>query len=55
VCIGNQFAVAEMVLVTATLLQKLRFELAPEQGPVKVKRQLSLRPEGGLRLRLKWC
>jgi cytochrome P450 len=54
VCIGNQFAMAEMVLVTATLLQHLRFELAPEQGPVKLKPQLSLRPEGGLRLRLRW-
>jgi cytochrome P450 len=54
VCIGNQFAMAEMVLVTATLLQHLRFELAPEQGPVKLKAQLSLRPEGGLRLRLHW-
>jgi cytochrome P450 len=54
VCIGNQFALAEMVLVAATLLQNLRFELAPEQGPVKLKPQLSLRPEGGLRLRLTW-
>jgi cytochrome P450 len=54
VCIGNQFAMAEMVLVTATLLQNLRFELAPEQGPVKLKAQLTLRPEGGLRLCLKW-
>ena len=54
VCIGNQFAMADMVLVTATLLQHLRFQLAPEQGPVKLKPQLSLRPEGGLRLRLRW-
>jgi cytochrome P450 len=54
VCIGNQFAMAEMVLVTATLLQRLRFELAPDQGPVKLKPQLSLRPAGGLRLRMKW-
>jgi cytochrome P450 len=54
VCIGNQFAMAEMVLVTATLLQKLRFELAPEQGPVKLLPQLSLRPAGGIQLRLNW-
>jgi cytochrome P450 len=54
VCIGNQFAMTEMVLVTATLLQAVRFELAPEQGPVKLLPQLSLRPAGGLRLRLTW-
>jgi cytochrome P450 len=53
VCVGNQFAMAEMVLVTATLLQALRFELAPDQGPVRLKPHLSLRPAGGLRLRLR--
>jgi cytochrome P450 len=47
VCIGNQFAMAEMVLVTAVLLQSFRFELVPEQGPVKLLPRLSLRPEGG--------
>jgi cytochrome P450 len=54
VCIGNQFAMAEMVLVTATLLQNLSFELAPDQGPVQLMPRLSLRPAGGLRLRLTW-
>jgi cytochrome P450 len=54
VCIGNQFAMTEMVLVIATLLQNLRFELAPDQGPVKLVPRLSLRPEGGIRLRVTW-
>jgi cytochrome P450 len=52
VCIGNQFAMTEMTLITATLLQNLRFELAPEQGPVKLNPRLSLRPADGLRFRL---
>jgi cytochrome P450 len=42
----------EMILVTATLLQSLRFELAPQQGPVKLDPKLSLRPVGGMHLRL---
>jgi cytochrome P450 len=54
VCIGNQFAMAEMVLVTATLLQRVRFEPAPGLGQVKLQPHLSLRPSGGLRLRLTW-
>jgi cytochrome P450 len=52
VCIGNQFAMTEMTLITATLLQSLQFELAPDQGPVKLNPRLSLRPADGLRLRL---
>jgi cytochrome P450 len=52
VCIGNQFAMTEMTLITAALLQNLRFELAPDQGPVKLNPRLSLRPADGLRLRL---
>jgi cytochrome P450 len=54
VCVGNQFAMTEMVLVTATLMQRLRLALAPDQGPVALKPQLSLRPAGGLRLSLSW-
>jgi cytochrome P450 len=53
-CIGNQFAMTEMVLVAATFLQHLRFELAADQGPVRLQARLSLRPAGGLRLRLGW-
>jgi cytochrome P450 len=54
VCIGNQFAMTEMVLLAATLLRQVRFELAPDQGPITLKPQLSLRPAGGLRLKLSW-
>jgi cytochrome P450 len=52
VCIGRQFALTEMLLVAATMLQTLR--PAPQPGaPVSVELlpQLSLRPKGGLPLR----
>jgi cytochrome P450 len=50
VCIGNTFAMTELVLVTATLAQMLDFRLAPGQGPVEPAVGMSLRPRGGLRL-----
>jgi cytochrome P450 len=51
VCIGQHFAVLEMTLVAAMLLQ--RYELAIEPGeeirPV-AELNVTLRPTGGLRL-----
>lgn len=51
VCLGQHFAVLEMTLIAALLLQ--RFELAPlgAEAP-KPRMAVTLRPEGGLTLRL---
>ncbi len=51
-CIGASFAMMEMTLLTAMLLQ--RFALAPAAGqqPPELDVRMSLRPKGGLRLAL---
>jgi cytochrome P450 len=49
ICIGNAFAVMEMVLVAATILQKYRVQL--EQEPPKIELEVVMRPKGGLRMR----
>lgn len=51
VCIGQAFAMTEMVLIVATLLQRLNVSLAPGQGPVELQVHASLRPRGGVQLR----
>jgi cytochrome P450 len=51
VCIGNTFAMMEMTLVAATLLQHLNVELAPGQGEAQPVALMSLRPRGEVRLR----
>lgn len=50
-CIGNGFATMEAELVLATLLQRLSFEL-PEGREVKLQPQITLRPRGGLSMRV---
>ncbi|MFG6467708.1 cytochrome P450 [Roseateles sp. BYS87W] len=51
VCLGQHFAVLEMTLMAALVLQ--RFTLAPASAtPPKPRMAVTLRPEGGLRLRL---
>jgi cytochrome P450 len=50
VCIGNTFAMMEMTLVVATLLQHMNVELAPGQGEAEPVALLSLRPRNGVRL-----
>lgn len=51
VCLGQHFAVLEMTLIAALLLQ--RFELAPASADTPRPRMaVTLRPEGGLHLRL---
>jgi cytochrome P450 len=50
-CIGNTFAMMEMTLVAATLLQQLKVELAPGQGEAEPVALVSLRPKGEVRLR----
>ena len=52
VCIGQSFAMMEMVLLTAMLAQRFTLTPAPGQGEPELSPQLSLRPKGGLRLTL---
>jgi cytochrome P450 len=51
-CIGNTFATLEMILVTAALVQRFDVMLAPGQGEPELQVLLSLRPKGGLKLRV---
>jgi cytochrome P450 len=52
VCIGNSFATMEMTLILAMLLQRFVIRPAPGQGKPGIRMQVTLRPEGGLRLTL---
>jgi cytochrome P450 len=52
VCIGNTFATMEMVLIVATILQRYHPELAPGQRPAEPELRVSLRPRGGLKMRM---
>jgi cytochrome P450 len=48
VCIGNTFAMMEITLVLATLLQRFHLELAPGQENLESELKVSLRPKGGV-------
>jgi cytochrome P450 len=51
ICIGQSLALNEMVLITATLLQKFRLSFAPDQPRNVVPEPLlAIRPRGGLRM-----
>jgi cytochrome P450 len=50
-CIGQQFAMLEAVLVLSTIAQRWRLELEPNH-PVEIQPSLTLRPKYGLRMRL---
>jgi cytochrome P450 len=52
VCIGNQFATIEGHLITAMVAQKFSFELAGSV-PVEMEPLITLRPKGGIRVRVK--
>jgi cytochrome P450 len=52
VCIGNSFATMEMTLILAMLLQRFAIRPSPGQGKPGVRMQVTVRPEGGLRLTL---
>jgi cytochrome P450 len=49
VCIGNSFAIMEIVLLLATIAQKFRFRLAPDQK-VTLQPAMSLRPRDGIKM-----
>lgn len=52
VCIGQHFAQLEMALLAALLLQRHTLGLPPGTPPAEPVLQITLRPRGGLRLRL---
>jgi cytochrome P450 len=51
ICIGNNFAMMEMVLVVATMVQRFRFELLPEPAVVPWP-AFTLRPRDGIPVRV---
>lgn len=53
VCLGQHFAMLEMILVLGTMLQKFQFALAPGQGEPRVVFRASLRPDGGIHLAIR--
>ena len=53
VCVGQHFAMLEMIIVLATLARRFEFALAPGQGEARLKFRASLRPDGGIRLALR--
>ena len=52
VCIGQHFAMQEMVLIAAMLLQRCSLGLPPGAPPAEPELNVTLRPRGGVRLRL---
>jgi cytochrome P450 len=49
ICIGQSFALMEMVLMTAIMSQRFTFDVCPEH-PVELEATLTLRPKHGLRV-----
>ncbi len=52
VCIGRAMAMIEATLIVATILQKYRLSLAPDQVDPAPVAQVSLHPAGAVRLQL---
>jgi cytochrome P450 len=52
VCIGNAFAMMEIVLLMATIAQKFRLSLVTKH-PVELQPAMSLRPRNGIRMKMK--
>jgi cytochrome P450 len=48
VCVGNTFAMMEITLIVATLVQRFHLELAPGQEDLAAELKVSLRPKGGV-------
>ena len=51
-CIGNEFALMEAQLVVAMTLQRYRLRLTAERPVIEPQVQLTLRPKGGLPMRV---
>jgi cytochrome P450 len=52
ICIGNHFALMEGHLAVATLAQRVRLELAPGSRRVQMEPMITLRPKGGVAVRV---
>jgi cytochrome P450 len=52
VCIGNHFALLEGQLVLAALAQRARLDLLPGAGRVETEALMTLRPKGGMPMRV---
>jgi cytochrome P450 len=50
VCIGNSFATMEMTMILAMLLQRYTLRPAPGQTQPGMRQQVTMRPDGGMRL-----
>ena len=50
-CVGNRFAEAELVLVLATMLPRVSLSCV-DSAPVRPEGDATLRPKGGLRMRV---
>jgi cytochrome P450 len=48
VCIGNTFALMEITLIVATVVQRFHLELMPGQEAIEPELKVSLRPRGGV-------
>jgi len=51
ICVGNRFAEAEIALVLATMLPRVGLSRV-DSGPVRPRGDATLRPEGGLPVRV---
>jgi cytochrome P450 len=54
-CVGLHFAMTEILLVLALLLQRFRLELAMDPETVRVEPSVTLRPNPGVLIRLHRC
>ena len=52
-CIGLNFAMAEILVVLAMLLQRFRLELAVDPGSIKAEASVTLRPNPGVPIKLR--
>ena len=53
ICIGNHFALLEGHLAVATLAQRVRLELEPGSRRVEMEPLITLRPKGGIAMRVR--
>jgi cytochrome P450 len=51
ICVGNRFAEAEIALVLATIVPRASL-VRVDSGPVRAEGDATLRPRGGLRMRV---
>ncbi|WP_394829194.1 cytochrome P450 [Pendulispora albinea] len=50
VCIGKYFALAELQLILATVAQRFRLVVPPDQAPMEAEQLITLHPKDGVRL-----